>query len=205
MPRSCADAHDASLVVLGAAYLVGVWLEGRELPPAAGPPAHAALLHADRGALPAGRHGVDRLPRRRLGVRASGRWARADTRAYFPLDPDDKENRFQRVMHFFRDNRPTMHALDEYLVRHHNAGGTRRRHPRGQAHRRHPRPQPAAPAARPGDAARRVTRPLAEYRESVGRTSTRPVERACGYHTRRRGRRAVKAPSDAVHERGSRE
>jgi hypothetical protein len=51
------------------------------------------------------------------------RWQEIDTRPYFPIDPNDKENRFQRVMHFLRDNRPTMHALDDYLVRGHEAGG----------------------------------------------------------------------------------
>src|SRR5580693_9476133 len=52
----------------------------------------------------------------------TGEWAELDTRPYFPIDPDDKENRFSRVMHFFRDNRPTMQALDAYLVNSHASG-----------------------------------------------------------------------------------
>lgn len=47
-------------------------------------------------------------------------WVELDTRPYFPIDPDDKENRFNRAMHFFRENRKTMHALDRYLVRRHD-------------------------------------------------------------------------------------
>jgi hypothetical protein len=47
-------------------------------------------------------------------------WVELDTRPYFPIDPDDKENRFNRAMHFFRENRKTMQALDKYLVRHHD-------------------------------------------------------------------------------------
>jgi len=47
-------------------------------------------------------------------------WVEYDTRPYFPIDPDDKENRFNRAMHFFRENRETMHALDRYLVRSHD-------------------------------------------------------------------------------------
>jgi hypothetical protein len=47
-------------------------------------------------------------------------WVEMDTRPYFPIDPDDKENRFNRAMHFFRENRATMHALDRYIVRNHD-------------------------------------------------------------------------------------
>jgi hypothetical protein len=47
-------------------------------------------------------------------------WAELDTRPYFPLDPDDKENRFQRVMYFFRQHKTTMLALDRYIVERHN-------------------------------------------------------------------------------------
>lgn len=43
-------------------------------------------------------------------------WIELDTRPYFPIDPDDKENRFNRTMHFFRENRETMQQLDRYLV-----------------------------------------------------------------------------------------
>ena len=42
-------------------------------------------------------------------------WVELDTSPYFPIDPDDKENRFNRSMHFFRENKKTMHALDRYL------------------------------------------------------------------------------------------
>ncbi|MGH7281068.1 MAG: hypothetical protein ACRELY_06060 [Polyangiaceae bacterium] len=52
------------------------------------------------------------------------KWQEIDTRPYFPVDSETKENRFQRVMHFLRDDRPTMHALDDYLVEHHNEGRT---------------------------------------------------------------------------------
>jgi hypothetical protein len=52
-------------------------------------------------------------------------WVELDTRPYFPGHPDDKENGFNRVMHFFRENRKTMQALDRYLVRSHNAASER--------------------------------------------------------------------------------
>jgi len=53
-------------------------------------------------------------------VCSKNEWVELDTRPYFPIDPNDKENRFNRAMHFFRDNRKTMHALDRYLVRSHD-------------------------------------------------------------------------------------
>jgi hypothetical protein len=49
------------------------------------------------------------------------RWTELDTRPFFPIDADDKENRFYRAMHFFYEHRPTMQALDAFLVAHENA------------------------------------------------------------------------------------
>lgn len=50
-----------------------------------------------------------------------GRFQELDYREYFPLHPDDKENRFHRLAHFYRRNREVMQALDEHLVEEHNA------------------------------------------------------------------------------------
>jgi hypothetical protein len=49
------------------------------------------------------------------------RFQELDYRSYFPLHPDDKENRYQRLAHFYRNNRRAMQALDAYLVERHNA------------------------------------------------------------------------------------
>lgn len=49
-----------------------------------------------------------------------GRYRELDYRTYFPIHPDDKENRFQRVGHFYRSHPVVMKALDEYLVERHN-------------------------------------------------------------------------------------
>jgi len=48
------------------------------------------------------------------------RWQEIDTRVYFPLDPDDKENRFQRILHFYHDEIVVKRALDTYLTDSHN-------------------------------------------------------------------------------------
>jgi hypothetical protein len=45
-----------------------------------------------------------------------------DYRRWFPLRPDDKENRFQRLGFFYvaRPKREVLRALDQWLVDHHN-------------------------------------------------------------------------------------
>jgi hypothetical protein len=50
-------------------------------------------------------------------------WTELDVRPYFPLRPDDKENRFDRAMFFYRRSAPVMKALDEYLVSANNLAG----------------------------------------------------------------------------------
>ncbi|WP_438016247.1 hypothetical protein WMF18_36195 [Sorangium sp. So ce315] len=62
------------------------------------------------------------IDHRAEGFRCSDRaWVEIDTRPYFPISAGDKENRFYRAMHFFRQNRPVLQALDEFLVARHNA------------------------------------------------------------------------------------
>ena len=190
-----ARAH-AVLAIVGLVYLVGVWLEvaGSTLPGKVLP--RTPLYFLQIAAL------FPHAATASIDYRAEGwvcrehKWREITTRPYFPLDPDDKENRFQRVMHFFRDNRPTMHALDEYLVSHHNAGG-------------HDDGIPAddkiggirvlslrLPLPNPGDALERVHRkPLAEYPDSV---------RKNWYHSTRalRAERCGSAERD-VHDEGA--
>ena len=177
------------LVGLGSLYLAGVWLEGvgSSIPQAILP--RTPLYFLQIAAL---------FPHAAVNVidyRAEGwlckehRWQEIDTRAYFPLDPDDKENRFQRVMHFLRDNRPTMHALDEYIVRGHRE--TKLERPDGI-------PEDAQlggirvlslrlPLPTPGSVLERMQRkPLAEYPESVRKniyhTPESKLASRCGYH-----------------------
>ncbi len=53
------------------------------------------------------------------------RWVELDYRPDFPMRSEDKENRFQRVGHFYRSNLPVMQALDAYLVERRNARAAR--------------------------------------------------------------------------------
>ena len=52
----------------------------------------------------------------------SGRWEPIDPRPYFPIRPDDKESRFQRLGHFYEHSRIVLQALDAYVSAHHAAG-----------------------------------------------------------------------------------
>ena len=51
------------------------------------------------------------------------RWIEIDVRPYFRIDADNKENRFQRALQFYRKNRNVMRPLEDYVVKRHNAGG----------------------------------------------------------------------------------
>ena len=47
-------------------------------------------------------------------------WHPIDPRAYFPIQADDKESRFQRVGYFYTGSRPVMNALDEFIYSRHD-------------------------------------------------------------------------------------
>jgi hypothetical protein len=110
------------LRVLAGAYLVGVWLEGvgSTLPSHLLP--RTAVYFFQVAALFPNAAVMSIDYRAEAWVCADKKWTELDTRSFFPLDPDDKENRFQRVMHFFREHARTMRALDAYLVDGHNDG-----------------------------------------------------------------------------------
>src|SRR5689334_4984353 len=48
------------------------------------------------------------------------RWIELDTSVDFPMDADNKENRFGRLMHFHREDQQTMRALEQFLISRHN-------------------------------------------------------------------------------------
>ncbi|MBV9946680.1 MAG: hypothetical protein JOZ69_07525 [Myxococcales bacterium] len=111
-----------ALRVLGAAYIAGVWLDGtgtgvpeKILPRVPNYFLQVATLfpHAATASIDYRAEGF---------VCADKAWRELDTRPYFPINRDDKENRFYRTMHFLRTNRPTMVALETYLVEQHDAG-----------------------------------------------------------------------------------
>ena len=46
-------------------------------------------------------------------------WKPLDPRAYFPIEADDKESRFQRFAFFYQKSRVGMHALEEWIEARH--------------------------------------------------------------------------------------
>ena len=165
------------LAGLAAAYLAGVWMDGvgSTLPSSILPRSANYFLQVSALFPYAALASIDY--RAEGWVCAENKWEEIDTRPYFPIDADNKENRFQRVMHFYRENRPTMHALETYLIEAHDAGRADDGIPRNVpiagvrfSSLRIPLPQPGEPLTRS------ERKPLSEYPES---------ERQLFYHTRR--------------------
>ena len=176
------------LIALGVVYLGGVWLEGvgSTLPSKVFPRTPLYFLQVAALFPHAAVNVIDY--RAEAWMCRAHRWAELDTRAYFPLDPDDKENRFQRVMHFFREDRPTMRALDDYIVTQHAAGGRADGIDDGETlggirglSLRLPLPAPGAPLVR------MQRKPLAEYpqteRKNFYHTPQSKLKERCGYKT----------------------
>jgi hypothetical protein len=54
------------------------------------------------------------------GYTCGGRVVEIDVRPFFPIHADDKESRFDRAMFFYRSDKPTMEALEAYVMREYN-------------------------------------------------------------------------------------
>lgn len=162
----------AALTLVACAYFAAVFLEsaGSKLPARWLP--RPLLFFAQDAAL------FPRAAQAAIEYRAEGwlckeqRWKEIDTRPYFPIDADDKENRFYRAMHFFElgprgrgpeaEDRPTMQALDDFLVEHHDAAGANGGRLGGIRVAR-----VSVPIGKPGDPQERYERhPLDSYPES---------------------------------------
>jgi hypothetical protein len=110
------------LTFVAALYFAGVWCEGLKTGGAGKWLKFPATLQyfAQVAALfpHAARHALD--------YRAEGwicrdkKWVEIDVEPHFPIDTGHKENRFYRALHFYDRHRPTMRALDEFIVKQHN-------------------------------------------------------------------------------------
>jgi hypothetical protein len=54
---------------------------------------------------------------------AHQKWEELDYRTFFPLRPEDKENRFQRLGHFYRNDKAVLGTMEAYLMDQHNREG----------------------------------------------------------------------------------
>jgi hypothetical protein len=113
-----------SLVVLAALYLLTVWLDGvgSTVPHKLMPRTWVFFAQVSALFTTASPKIVDY--RAEGWVCSERRWVEIDLLPYFPLDAGNKENRFQRALQFYRRNRTVMHALDDFVVHHHNARGS---------------------------------------------------------------------------------
>jgi hypothetical protein len=111
------------LAALATVYFVGVWTEAREAGTAARWFPAPVAYFMQIAALYAGatHHATDY---RAEGFRCRDRvWSEIDPSPWFPVDADNKENRFYRAIHFYGDHhphRPTLRALDEFIVSHYD-------------------------------------------------------------------------------------
>jgi hypothetical protein len=168
------------LVALAGFYLLTVWLDGvgSNIPSKFLP--RPWVYFAQVAAL-----FVNASPKS-IDYRAEGwscserKWIEIDTAPYFPIDADNKENRFQRALQFYRKNRTVMRSLEDFLLHRYNESPSHA--PIGGVRFLSLRlPYPA-----PGEKVERVThRALASYPKDVRHDwywtpKSRRAER-CGY------------------------
>lgn len=121
--REATTFRTRALRVLAALFLVGIWLDGAGTGiDAAVLPRPLAFFMQVSALFPLAAHATIDY-RAEAYVCSKDEWRELDTRPDLPLDPDDKENRFNRVMRFERHNAKTMQALDAFLVDSHNQRG----------------------------------------------------------------------------------
>jgi len=108
---------------------------------------------------------------RAQGYKCNGELVEIDVRPFFPIHANDKESRFDRAIHFYSTDRPTMQALESYVIREYNKSEPDKI--AGVALTRIQTPVPA-----PGSAFPRYERkPLSDFPEK---------ERQIFYHTTKR-------------------
>jgi hypothetical protein len=122
-PSAVASRFRGVWIALAAAYLATVWLDGVGSNWPAKITPRPWLYFSQVAAL-----FVNAAPKV-IDYRAEGwscsehRWTEIDVRPYFRIDADNKENRFQRALQFYRKNRTVMRALEDFIVKRHNANG----------------------------------------------------------------------------------
>ena len=110
-----------ALLAVAGLYLADVWLDGvgSSLPSKVLP---RSLLYFGQIAALFPHAGEKQIDYRAEGWSCADRkWVEIDPRPWFPIDQDNKENRFYRAVQFYRENRKVMRALDEYITTRHNA------------------------------------------------------------------------------------
>jgi hypothetical protein len=123
LPGSGASRFRGFWIAVAALYLGTVWLDGVGSTWPAKITPRPWLYFSQVAAL-----FVNAAPKV-IDYRAEGwscserKWVEVDVRPYFRIDADNKENRFQRALQFYRKNRTVMRALEDFIVARHVASG----------------------------------------------------------------------------------
>jgi hypothetical protein len=123
-PAVRAAAHPglrAALVAVAALYLAGVWLDSIG-PDVASYVPQPFLYFTQVAGLFTSAATMSIDYRAEAWICDDAEWVELDTRPYFAINRENKENRFYRVMHFYKQQRETMRALDRYLFDAHASG-----------------------------------------------------------------------------------
>ena len=109
-----------ALGIVGALYIAAVFMEGAggarldKIVP------RPLLFFAQIAAL-FPRAATHHIEYRAEGLPCDGPAFEVDVRPHFPIHSDDKESRFDRALHFYRNDRSTMEALETYVMDRYNA------------------------------------------------------------------------------------
>src|SRR3954469_9948400 len=123
LPGARSSRFRGAWIVVAGLYLVTVWLDGVGSTVPAKITPRAWLYFSQVAAL-----FVNAAPKV-IDYRAEGwscsekRWTEIDVRPYFRIDAENKENRFQRALQFYRKSRTVMRALEDFVVERNNASG----------------------------------------------------------------------------------
>jgi hypothetical protein len=165
-------APKIALGVIAAIYLTAVFIE------AAKEGSAATVLKLPRPLAYFGQLAslFPRASRRAIDYRVEGfrckdqAWIELEPWSYFPIDQGHKENRFYRAIHFYGDahpHRPTLRALDEFVVTHENARRTLGGDPIGGIRLL----KVTTPFGKPGEKEERYRpKPIAEYPKDQRKT-----------------------------------
>ena len=110
-----------ALGIAGALYIAGVFIEGAGGARLDKVVPRPILFFAQIAAL-FPRAATHRIEYRAEGLPCNGPAFEVDVRPYFPIHANDKESRFDRALHFYRNDPPTMEALESYVMSRYNVG-----------------------------------------------------------------------------------
>jgi hypothetical protein len=109
-----------ALAFAGALYIAAVFIEGAGGSRLARVVPRPLLFFSQIAAL-FPRAATHRIEYRAEGLPCEGPAFEIDVRPFFPIHADDKESRFDRALRFYRKDRPTMEALESYVLEAYNA------------------------------------------------------------------------------------